>query len=357
MLARGPRINELTAADTPPGSPLAGHFDTTLVRAVAALLIINSHAERLYPVRWLADGGQLGITLFFIVAGIGTATSRSINAEAFPRWYARRLLRLYPSIWIVILAFQVLLLGEFRYWRATDYVRRLIYPIEGYTFFNTIIVCYALGYCLVRWLRRPLIDVVVAAMALTTLALAVPDVVRLEPGERLHQLNRPFMLMLSVFTYVIGIWVGVARPGTALSRRALFMALVGLSIAYAVMKYAMVLHGQFARGFPLLWTAIILWCLCLVEIGRREWKPCRSGWGRMVRSAVALVAALSLETFLIHVQLPKVVPLKVIPFPLNLLTLLALTLVISWGAARLAEKLRNPIEARLRGAVPPPPRI
>ena len=72
-----------------------------LLKCVAALLITNSHFNRLYPdsISFLAFGGYFGNTLFFLMSGFLLA---GCDKNLFSHWYARRVLRIYIPYLVVI---------------------------------------------------------------------------------------------------------------------------------------------------------------------------------------------------------------------------------------------------------------
>jgi peptidoglycan/LPS O-acetylase OafA/YrhL len=67
----------------------------TFLRALAAILITNSHYTGVYPIDLIANGGLLGDVLFFSLSGFVLVNIR-VN---FVEWYKKRILRIYPSIW------------------------------------------------------------------------------------------------------------------------------------------------------------------------------------------------------------------------------------------------------------------
>ena len=71
------------------------------LKALAAVLITNSHYAHIWPISSLAVGGQLGNCLFFFISGF---TLYHIKA-AFPKWYAKRIIRVYPALWMVNIIF------------------------------------------------------------------------------------------------------------------------------------------------------------------------------------------------------------------------------------------------------------
>src|SRR5262249_39759191 len=122
--------------------------DTTLVRVLAMVLIANSHLEALYPRPWLAGDGLLGNSLFYVLSGVGLAASAAARGlPGFVPWYARRLLRIYPSLWLF-------LVGALLWTRPPDVLgsitlRAWIWP-TAYGFIAIIVPVYALVYPVLR---------------------------------------------------------------------------------------------------------------------------------------------------------------------------------------------------------------
>lgn len=129
------------------------------LRALATCLITNTHYTGVYPIEALANGGGTGNALFFLISGYCLYNIR----ESFPKWYARRLHRLYVPTWIITGVY--LLLGTYSLTQRSLFAW-LVYP-TGYHFIASIILLYAVYYLLVRpqWLRQR-IGLVMAAVAL-----------------------------------------------------------------------------------------------------------------------------------------------------------------------------------------------
>lgn len=61
------------------------------IKAAAAILIVNSHFDRLYPIPALATGGAIGNALFFAVSGF---CLHPVNMP-LKKWFPPRIVRLY----------------------------------------------------------------------------------------------------------------------------------------------------------------------------------------------------------------------------------------------------------------------
>ena len=105
-----------------------------VLRAIAAVLITNSHYTGIYPNDIIANGGLLGDVIFFGVSGF-CLVSISIS---FKEWYIKRIMRVYPSVWIVTAIYMILGFydnSEFGYYGY------FIYPTI-YHFVASIIILY-----------------------------------------------------------------------------------------------------------------------------------------------------------------------------------------------------------------------
>lgn len=129
----------------------------TFLRALAAILITNSHYNGVYPIEILASGGLLGDVLFFALSGFVLVNVRG----SFVKWYQKRLIRIYPSIWIITLVYIIMGFYTFDGWSVIEY---FLYPTY-YHFIASIVVLYIPYYLIARnnslRNRIPLIMVVI----------------------------------------------------------------------------------------------------------------------------------------------------------------------------------------------------
>lgn len=117
-------------------------FYITVLRALAVMLITNSHYTGVYPTDSIANGGLLGDVIFFAVSGFCLVNIK----EGFLTWYRRRIIRIYPIVWIITLVY--ILLGFYKIETLTmvDY---FIYPTY-YHFVASIIILYIPFYFVMK---------------------------------------------------------------------------------------------------------------------------------------------------------------------------------------------------------------
>ena len=116
------------------------------LKAFATIFITNSHYGEIWPISAMAVGGHLGNCLFFMLSGFCMYNIR----ESFPRWYAKRILRIYPALWIV--ATVDFLVGRNSAHGIMAYVHCYIYP-TWYHFITSIMLLY-IGFYVVRWIQQ-----------------------------------------------------------------------------------------------------------------------------------------------------------------------------------------------------------
>ena len=116
-----------------------------VLKVIAAILITNSHYTNIWPYSFMAFGGLLGDVLYFAISGFCLADIK----EGFPRWYLKRILRIYPILWIVnIIGISV---GYFKILSVKTFIELFIYPTY-FHFIASIMVLYIIYYFIVKYL-------------------------------------------------------------------------------------------------------------------------------------------------------------------------------------------------------------
>lgn len=119
-----------------------------MLRAVACLLITNSHQEEIYPIRILASGGLLGDVIYFAISGY---CLYSIAQQSFGKWYFKRLKRVYPPVWLT--AGTLILTGVYGTVSSQRVFNLMLYPTH-YHFVASILVLYIFYFFLVKFVNQ-----------------------------------------------------------------------------------------------------------------------------------------------------------------------------------------------------------
>ena len=259
----------------------------TALRAIATLLVMNSHLDNVWPVSAIATGGSLGDSLFFWISGFCLFNIRGSYIE----WLAKRLLRIYPAVLIV--SFVTLLISAIG---GAELIGR-VYP-TSYSFINAIVVFYVIYYPLRKIDGEKMVGLWVALAASVVLYFVAYS--RLDLSKWSIE-SQPFKYIYWFQMFIIGgIFAGrmdglekVKWNKIALTSFSgmLFVLFYGLKIV--LLKLEMM---QFQCTIHAVEIAFICVFVCLMismedrlkkQEGKKSWK------------AVNLIGSLTLENYLV----------------------------------------------------------
>ena len=106
-----------------------------LIRALAAMVITNSHYTGVYPIDLIANGGLLGDVLFFAVSGYCLANTKG----SFGQWFVKRFVRVYVPVWVCTLVY--ILIGAYIIEKPVDVAKFFFWPTHWH-FVASIILLY-----------------------------------------------------------------------------------------------------------------------------------------------------------------------------------------------------------------------
>jgi hypothetical protein len=292
--------------------------DADAVRAAAAVLIANSHLETFYPRAWMAGDGLLGNALFYFLSGFGVSLAASTRGLPFGRWIGRRLLRLYPAVIVAGLVIQVWLRHDWRTWSPADAFRVFVFPTT-YGYVGHIVLVYAGLYWLLRARSRWPLTATIAAAAIVCGVAAAGIIGRMSPGEPLA-LGQTGPVMFPAYFTAVALAGGLFGPTTARPRGTLWrdgLLLAGLFAAYVGLKFEMV-HGHGARWFPVL--LVLVWAMCplAVRVAADDRLQAATRRVRPVAWGLSLLAAATLEMYIVQFWTQTWPPLLRLRFPLDL---------------------------------------
>lgn len=305
-----------------------------LLRVFAILLVFNSHCDALYPVHALATGGAMGNALFFVISGF----LLRIRDPFLPHMY-RRLIRLYPGVLIMTTLSQLLWEREISSLR--ELVQSYIWP-TSFWFVGALVLFDVLLYGLnkLRFLEH--FKAYSAGMLVLYFAAYVLLVDKSEWSVEAAGLTSPaqcFKLIYYFYIYTLGYAIGHTPERAARSLPVPAAAAFLLSFACKALYVWRpgLLQFQFVSqflGILFAWTAL--------ETALARENAYRARTGARFRSAVSVLAAASLEIYL--VQFTAIRFCVGILFPLNIVLALAITLAAalvlqrfdSWAAKKLA---------------------
>ena len=317
-----------------------------LLRILAAILITNSHYEAIYPISVIANGGLLGDVFFFAVSGFCLFPVK----QSFPKWYGRRLKRIYPLVWIITVVY--LILGFYQAHSVSGFVKLLIYPTY-YHFVASILLLYIVFYFVSKLLlarperfgRRFLILLAVLALAYAIIYGTVYD----RSYYHIDNVREPMIEFLYFFAMMTGLWFRQNRDRLLGKTKVWpWIASLVLFAGYFVSKisFSKGLVGSSLQFINQLVLLLLLACLFRGFIGLEE------KLHRMpvkLHRAMIFVAGFAFEIYL--VQYALIPRLNIGPFPLNFLLVsgaiflsaLALHKLHSWVMAMVERGFRRDV--------------
>lgn len=125
------------------------------LKALATILITNSHFDTIYPISQLSMGGSIGNSIFFLVSGfcLSNIKSRGSIVVDGGAWYLHRLWRIYlPCVVAVLINTFYRYMIHIATPNLKEILGNIVNPTVGFWFVQAILVLYMLYYITVRLL-------------------------------------------------------------------------------------------------------------------------------------------------------------------------------------------------------------
>lgn len=303
------------------------------LKAIAAVFITNSHYADIWPVSAMAAGGHLGNCLFFLVSGFCLCTIR----DSFPRWYLKRIIRIYPALWIAIA--MNLLLGFFSIHSFSGFVHCFFYP-TWYHFVASIMILYVLFYLVRKLQNRYKIDT--HWVLLATLVLCAIVYIFFFDRSRYHIDNVEENWVRFQFWLSMMLGVTLREKYDAIEKTISPAEWAGTAILFVgyfagkvlVSRYAALSNVQFLSPMLLI---MLVWQISriFIKLEKRGILESAGKWNRLVE----FLASLTLEIYL--VQNVIIHHLSTLPFPVNFIVVTGLILVAAWAVHQIASWLQK----------------
>lgn len=296
-----------------------------LLRILAAVLITNSHYEAIYPVSVIANGGLLGDVIFFAVSGYCLFPVK----HAFPKWYGRRLKRIYPVVWIITIIY--LMIGFYQADTFKGFIKLLIYPTY-YHFIASILVLY-IAYYIAAWiLQKQLahfdrVFAILLAVLFTAYAVIYATIYD-RSYYHIDTVREPMIAFLYFFAMLIGLWFRKYKQ-QYLGKRKLWSWLASfvLVCAYFASKIAFS-RGMVNSNFQILNQLILLLLLFCLFRGFIGLEDALHRMPEKLHRAMVVIAGFAFEIYL--VQYAIIPRLNSGPFPVNFLLVSSAIFVSAW---------------------------
>jgi|GEM_PF-1312465 len=301
-----------------------------VLRALAALLIVNSHSDKLFPgnFAFLGTGGSIGNATFFFTSGYILSIGIRKNTAPFPAWIRKRIVRLYPSMLIFMLFIYFVKDQDYNWYDWLFF--------NGSWFLQAIALYYIVLYPVIRYLDDKLLLVLGATYVLFMVYLiGMHDlhhwvIDTMDNPSRVHWIYYFMFMILGAY---------FSKPeinsffNTIPERRNFllcFIALLGLVILFYLPKFLYFRLGESWGGLQMLYPLLLLlvipafYILSLFIIKL-------IGQGHAILSSVIIfIANITLEIYIVHFSIIAKVDEFRLRFPLNYMIALFLTLISAY---------------------------
>ena len=297
-----------------------------ILKFLAVILIINSHADILYPsnLKMLATGGAIGDCLFLFISGF---TLSMKNGDAFLNWYKRRINRIYPSVFICAFVSSIIL--------QHNYIT--MHQLFGGEFIIAIMAYYLLLYMISRYAFDKIHTVFGIVIALTVICYLTIYPYKNEIGKGIYSTATLFRWLPYFAFMLIGSILGRASKETRQNSSIFInicMLLLSTGLFYGIQQagvyYPYLNAWQIVTIFPLMGIIFYLYKICNTAIILRLYNI------PMVKKMTLAIGGICLESYLIQFSLFRE-DFNVLPFPLNLITTTLIILIVAYLCRCLAR--------------------
>ena len=293
------------------------------LRAIAAVLITNSHYASIWPLPALSFGGHIGNCLYFFLSGFCLYNIK----ERFPKWYISRIIRIYPAVWIVNSV--DLLVGRTHIGEFMGFVHCYLYP-TWFHFISSIMISY-IFYYIVRYIQTRLKMDIRWIMA-GTLVLFVLSYLLLFDKSSYHidDVNEKWVRFMFFGAMLMGAWLREKYEQFDSKITSIDVAsFAGLSIVYFVTKISFSRISWISTWQIVLPLTLLIY---IYTIARIFIKLEKNGFfnriNRKINSFIVFIAGHTLEIYLgQHLVIWAITGL---PFPLSFLVVTASIVLYAW---------------------------
>ena len=299
--------------------------DTNFLRFVAIFLIINHHLHDYYPIQYFATGGAMGNALFFVLSSFGLFLSEKKNPKPFTEWYTRRIKRIYPTVWIVLI---ILTLPFKIYMNAFDLKNLLLffgnffYP--PFWFLQALMIFYVVIYFIIK--KYNVRKIYYWLFALSVL-YAFCYLYYLDLSKWCIE-DDPFQYIFYLMIFIFGVFLAERNDKIQYSGLQDW-GLLFLSIFIIYGHKFLMLKGMFSSLQVIQHIFIFPLIYYFFKISRSGVIQNHIMRSPIISRIVNYISDMTLELYLVHLYVILfIIKLKLI-FPINIALVLIVTLIIS----------------------------
>lgn len=322
------------------------NLDIDLLRFFAITLVINSHMDAFYPLAIMGTGGAIGNALFFMLSSFGLLLSEQNRPQRFVDYLTKRVKRIYPVYWLVMVLLMLpiglyyffynpevfgVVANSYRFTSPLEFGTNLYYPPPAFWFLQALMIYYVVGFFFIHHFAVAKILFGMAALLMLYIVLyaRIPDFSVLAIEQTMH-----FKLVFYAMVFLYGIALASVNDRIVYRGPVDIVALLAcLVVMYGHKLLALAGHvqeWQFIQQlslFPMLFFAI--------KVARAGWLQGFLGRRRWLSRGVGIVAAMTLELYIVHGPLRELMLPHIGGFPGNVLVYVSVVFLLAYLFYRL----------------------
>ena len=309
-------------------------FFITVLRALAACIITNSHYVGVYPTDLIANGGLFGDVIFFAVSGFCLTNVKN----SFPKWYVKRLVRVFPGV-LIISAVYILLGIHTMEPTFSGVISSFIYP-TGYHFVASIITLYVPFYFVMK--IQKLRDNIPAVASITALVwLLIYIFIYDKSYYHIDTVREPMIRFLFFFAMLLGAYFKKNIEKYRNKKSIIsWILLPVLFVTYFASKLifgrvSSIANLQIVNQF-VLFALLIVTFRCFMSID--SWLEKLPKWIKVV---ITFISGITLEIYL--VQIGIISKLNFLAFPLNWLFITGVIILLAFILNKISSFVQKPL--------------
>lgn len=291
-----------------------------------------------YPVKEVASGGALGNSIFFFLSAFGLYLSAGSERDSFGTWMSKRVSRIYPSLWILLIIVTLplkLTAGQLHEAEIVTFIGGFLDP--PYLFLQTLLLYYVISYHLFDDRRQRELNVLFCTLACLYFLLYFSWIdltkwsIEKSPFDQIHYL----------IIFLFGIAIARKQHSIFYSGPHDYLIPIMLIALIYTHKYFMT-KNLFSELQFLQQAAIYPTVYYLIKVSRSP----LVGYllqNKTVGIIVAFLSRHTLEIYLVHEAINNQFAKLHVPFPLNLIAFIAITLILSAAINRIADVIRKSV--------------
>lgn len=299
--------------------------DTNFLRFVAIVLIINSHLDAYYPIPYLGTGGAMGNVLFFALSSFGLLLSERNKPHPFSNWYARRIKRIFPSVWIVLILLTLpykLYTHTFDINNILDFMGSFFYP--PFWFLQALLIFYVVIFFIIKKykIRKLYYSLSVLAVFYVVIYASYLDlsVWCIE--------DPPFKFIFYLMIFIFGVFLADNDKAIKYSGIQDWLILFSLIIILYGHKYLMMKQALTSIQF-IQQLALFPLAYYFLKISRSNFIQKKIMGAPVTSAIINFFSDRTLEIYLVSVYISIMVIKINIPFPINIFVFLIITLILA----------------------------